>query len=1389
MPIGYVGVGFLNISFTADTAATYHGEILNELLEDSWVSGTISAPFGETSFSAGLFGFFGATPSSLDFRLGDGMPGTITITRATINGVDVTAHFNKLVLHDGDRTASINVAGIPAYAFGRTEPDPAEFGPPDITGTAGNDTILLAVDSRTIVDGGGGNDLIIGGAGDDVLMGGAGLDTLFGSAGDDVLTGGDDRDIIFGGDGADILYGGLGDDLLNGGKHNDVLNGGAGRDALIGGAGDDILYGEEDDDTLLGDAGFDLLFGDAGNDVLLGGGGADILLGGSGNDYLSGGAGDDIVLHGEDGDDVIEGGAGNDSIEGDTGNDIISGGVGNDTINAGEDDDIAWGDDGNDVIEGGGGNDTLLGGPGADILYGDDGDDIIFGSGLSLTAASQIVLANPGVAFSMTTGSFYKIVDSTLNYSMAAAAAAATTLNGAAGHLAVITSAAEQAVINTIIANAGGAGSYWLGASDANTVFTGEGTWTWQTGPEAGLLFSNGAGASMNGLFAYWAGGAPANSTGLEDYAALDSGNSGLWTANPSTATFRYIIEWDGMSFGTDTDSDTLFGGDGNDFLYGGTGGSTFDGGAGDDRLYGGSGNDTFKGSAGNDTFKGGGGVDTYDASDATESLVTTALVGILLVASSDGYGATGETLFDISNIIGGAHDDTIEGTNGTNVLAGGDGSDTLTYENATAGVTVSLALTSAQNTGGAGTDTVSGFENLTGSAFNDTLTGDANANILAGGAGADLLVGAAGNDTLNGQDGNDTLRAGAGANLLDGGTGTDTADYSDHTSAVNAILNYLGIAVGIHSTGTDVYTFGTIENLTGGSAHDTLTGDNGSNVLTGNAGDDTLAGQGGDDTLYGGLGNDRLDGGAGIDYLYGGDGSDTATYANASAAVTASLPIGLVIGSSLLHALDGIENLTGSAFNDMLTGDANANILAGGAGADLLVGAAGNDTLNGQDGNDTLDGGSGNNTLDGGAGSDTVLYSSAPGGVIANLDSGTVAGWNGYGGTDTLIGIENLTGSEFNDWLVGTTAANLIHGGGGNDLIGGGDGNDTLYGGLGIDTVFGDAGNDTIYGGGGNAVLSGDAGSDILYSESTAATTVAAILSANSGIGLTYLAQTGNFYRYIDSGTGPFTYALAHNEATSAPLSGVGGTAGDGHVLTINSQMEFDFVRNTINIGGATWMGVGDDGAVNTYVGSGGAEGTWKYLTGPEAGITFYTGSAARLGYFVNPSNFSGTITGNDDYAMMRSTDVWAFQSGGEGNHRIIEWEGQRVFDGVTKDTVTLDGGAGADTLYGGDGKDVFLFMAATAGTGANADTIFNFNVSMDVLNIADLLTGYTEGVSNPNDFVFFKTVGLDTQVKIDTNGGGGMVEANYAHYATIKGLTSIDVDDWAHRGIIDMS
>jgi Ca2+-binding RTX toxin-like protein len=64
--------------------------------------------------------------------------------------------------------------------------------------------------------------------------------------------------------------------------------------------------------------------------------------------------------------------------------------------------------------------------------------------------------------------------------------------------------------------------------------------------------------------------------------------------------------------------------------------------------------------------------------------------------------------------------------------------------------VTVSLAVSGPQTTGGAGTDTLTNIEGLRGSSFNDTLTGNGN-SVLEGGPGDDHLIGQPGqNDTAS---------------------------------------------------------------------------------------------------------------------------------------------------------------------------------------------------------------------------------------------------------------------------------------------------------------------------------------------------------------------------------------------------------------------------------------------------------------------------------------------------------------------------------------------------------------------------------------------------------------------------------------------------------------
>ncbi|MDH4871835.1 calcium-binding protein, partial [Pseudomonas sp. BN515] len=157
----------------------------------------------------------------------------------------------------------------------------------------------------------------------------------------------------------------------------------------------------------------------------------------------------------------------------------------------------------------------------------------------------------------------------------------------------------------------------------------------------------------------------------------------------------------------------------------------------------------------------GGDGSDVYYVDSASDVVQETNAVlasgGSDTVYSSLSAYTLGTNVENLRLLSGGAANGTGNALNnviyagaGNNVLNGGAGVDTASYAFATAGVNANLALTTAQTTGGSGSDTLLAFENLTGSAFNDTLTGNAAANVLIGGAGTDRLTGGAGADVFS---------------------------------------------------------------------------------------------------------------------------------------------------------------------------------------------------------------------------------------------------------------------------------------------------------------------------------------------------------------------------------------------------------------------------------------------------------------------------------------------------------------------------------------------------------------------------------------------------------------------------------------------------------------
>ena len=237
------------------------------------------------------------------------------------------------------------------------------------------------------------------------------------------------------------------------------------------------------------------------------------------------------------------------------------------------------------------------------------------------------------------------------------------------------------------------------------------------------------------------------------------------------------------------------------------------------------------------------------------------------------------------------------------------------------------------------------------------------------------------------------------------------------------------------------------------GSINFDLYGNDSNNNLYGNSAINTLSGLGGDDTLF--YSGDGFHGGG--DTLDGGEGNDSASFANETAAVTASLAAGSATGGSGADTLVSIENLIGGSGDDRFTGDDNANRLYGGGGSDILTGGGGADFLSGGSGDDAYDVDNVGDVVAEGMHRGTDYVTAAISYTLgANVENLTLYGYAG-----NIKG----TGNNLDNVIIGNRGNNVLRGLDGNDYLFGGDlGDDTLDGGAGADTMDGGAGNDTHY-------------------------------------------------------------------------------------------------------------------------------------------------------------------------------------------------------------------------------------------------------------------------------------------------------------------------------------
>jgi len=162
---------------------------------------------------------------------------------------------------------------------------------------------------------------------------------------------------------------------------------------------------------------------------------------------------------------------------------------------------------------------------------------------------------------------------------------------------------------------------------------------------------------------------------------------------------------------------------------------------------------------------------------------------------------------------------------------------------------------------------------------------------------------------------------------------------------------------------------------------------------------------------------------------------------------------IGKRIAMSTIIDNDLAHTIFGTANADSIFAQGGDDVVRGLGGNDFIFGGSGNDVLFGDDGNDTFIGGTGNDRIDGGTGIDTIDYSSDTTGVVVDLSVNFGGFDGGSSGDDTLLSIENVIGTNLNDFFIGTSGNNVMNGLGGNDSMFGGFGADTLTGGAGANT------------------------------------------------------------------------------------------------------------------------------------------------------------------------------------------------------------------------------------------------------------------------------------------------------------------------------------------------
>jgi Ca2+-binding RTX toxin-like protein len=542
---------------------------------------------------------------------------------------------------------------------------------------------------------------------------------------------------------------------------------------------------------------------------------------------------------------------------------------------------------------------------------------------------------------------------------------------------------------------------------------------------------------------------------------------------------------------------------------------------------------------------------------------------------------------------------------------------------------------------------------------------------------------------------------------------------------------------------------------------------------------------------------------------VFGQGGNDTITLNEANG----PLPRANLFGGT------GNDTLTGGSGGDMLFGQSENDTLLGKGGFDFLFGGAGDDTLTGGDADDQVFGEAGNDRMIWNPGDDTDLFEGG-----AGIDTAEVNGGNGdeiftVTANGTRVRFDRLNPAPFSI-DIGTTENLVLNMNGGNDsfsatgnlaalikiTVDGGAGNDTILGSNGADTLLGGDGNDFIDGQQGNDVAGLGAGDDVfqwdpgdgndtveggdgtdtmLFNGSAGAEEFE--VSAN-GQRARFTRNLGNIVMDLDDVESIDLNALGNTDKiTVNDLSGtdvteinvdlagtIGGTAGDGQAdVVIANGTNGDDIIDVFGAGSSVSV-LGLSARVNVTNAEGANDSLVINSGGGDDGITATTLPANVIKLTLDGGAGNDTILGSQGADLIRGGGDDDFVFGDNGNDRAEL--------GAGDDTFQWDPGDGNDVIEGGDGTDAMLFFGANIAEeitiSANGGRVlFNRDIASVTMDLDDVETIDFRALGGADKIVIGDLSGTDLKrIDLDLSGpnGGG---DGAADTVTVNGTQGADV------------